>query len=114
MIRFKQVLITGVTMKRISEHNMLQNKRNKKQVAKQEEMKIDDDDVCEIIKEMYRRDKLNKEFDIGLISECEYDEDISENEEESSGDELESSLLVFTFVWYKRNKPSLIFLNIDY
>ena len=61
-------------------------------------MKIDDDDICEIIEERYRRDKFNKEFDIGLISECEYDEEISENEEESSGDELESSLLVFTFV----------------
>ena len=55
-------------MKRISDKNMLQNKCNKKQTAKQEVMKIDDDDVCEIIKEVYRRDKFDKEFDIGLIS----------------------------------------------
>ena len=32
-------------------------------------MKIDEDDACEIIEKIYRRDKLDKEFDIGLISE---------------------------------------------
>ena len=36
-------------------------------------MKIDDDKVYEIIEEIYRRDKFDKEFDIGLISECEDD-----------------------------------------
>ena len=51
-------------------------------------MKIDDDDVYQIIEEVYRRDNFDKEFDMGLISECEYDEDTSENEQESSGDEL--------------------------
>ena len=66
---------------------MLRNKRNKKQVAKQEEMKIDDDDICEIIEEVYRRDKFDKEFDIGLISECEEDGSNSEDEEESSGED---------------------------
>ena len=39
-------------------------------------MKIDDDDVCEISEEAYRRDKFDKEFNIGLISECEDDESI--------------------------------------
>ena len=38
-------------------------------------MKIDDDDdVCEIIEEVYRRDKFDKEFNIGLIPDCEDDE----------------------------------------
>ena len=32
--------------------------------------KIDNDDVCEIIEEVYRRDKFDKEFNIELISEC--------------------------------------------
>ena len=32
------------------------------------------------------RYKFDKEFDIGLISECEYDENSSGNEEESSGE----------------------------
>ena len=32
-------------------------------------MKIDDDDVCEIIEEVNRRDKFDKEFDVELISE---------------------------------------------
>ena len=50
-------------------------------------MKIDDDDVCEIIEEIYRREKFDKEFDIGLMSECEDDENISVDEEESSGDD---------------------------
>ena len=32
-------------------------------------MKMDDDDVCEIIEEVYRRNKFDKEFNIGLISD---------------------------------------------
>ena len=50
-------------------------------------MKIDDDDICEIIEAVYRRDKFDKEFDIGLISECEEDGSNSEDEEESSGED---------------------------
>ena len=46
-------------------------------------MKIDDNDVCEIIEEVHRREKFDKEFDIGLISKYEYDDDSSENEENS-------------------------------
>ena len=52
------------------------------------EMNVDDDDVYEIIEEVHRRDNFDKESDIGLISEYEYDEDTSENKEVSSGDEL--------------------------
>ena len=51
-------------------------------------MKIDDDDdVCEIIEEVNRRDTFDKQFNIGLISECKDDESISEDEKESSGDD---------------------------
>ena len=74
MIRLKQVLIIGVTMKMISDKNILPNKCNKKQATTQGATKIDDDDVCEIIEAVYRRDKFDKEFNIGLISECEDDE----------------------------------------
>ena len=81
MIRLKQVLITCVTTVEISENNMLPNKCNKKQAKNQGATKIYDDDVCEIIEEVYRRDKFDKDFDIGLISECEDDENISEDEE---------------------------------
>ena len=49
MIRLKQVLITGVTIMEISEINMLPSKCNKKQASNQGAMKIDDDDVCELI-----------------------------------------------------------------
>ena len=87
MIRLKHVLITGVTMKMISDKNMLPNKCNKKPATNQGAMKIDDDDVCEIIEEVYRRNKFGKEFNIGLISECEDDESISEDEEKISGDD---------------------------
>ena len=88
MIRLKQVLITGVTMMEISKNNMLPSKCNKKQVTNQGSMKINDDDVCEIIEEVYRRDKFDKDFNIGLISEYEDDESISEDEEESSSDDM--------------------------
>ena len=91
MIRLKQVLIIGatmtMTMTMISDKNMLPNKCNTKQATNQGATKIDDDDVCDIIEEVYRRVKFDKEFDIGLISECEDDENISEDEEESSGDD---------------------------
>ena len=77
MIKLKQVLITDVTMKMISDNNMLPNKCNKKQVKIQGAMKIDDDDddVCVV----YRKDKFDKELNIGLLSECEDDESISED-----------------------------------
>ena len=71
MIRLKQVLITGATLIEISEKNMLPSKCNKKQATNQGATKIDDDDLCEIIEEVYRRDKFDKEFDIGLIFKCE-------------------------------------------
>ena len=87
MKRLKKVLIRGVTMKMISENIMLPNKCNKKQATNQGAMKIDDDDVCEIIEEVYRRDKFDKDFNTGLVSECEDDESISDDEEESSGDD---------------------------
>ena len=86
MIRLKQVLITGATLIEISEKNMLPSKHNKKQATHQGAVKIDDD-VREIIEKIYRIDKFDKEFNIGLISECEDDESISEDEEESSGND---------------------------
>ena len=66
---------------------MVPSKCNKKEATNQRAMKIDDDDICEIIEEVYRRDKFDKEFDIGLISECEEDGSNSEDEEESSGED---------------------------
>ena len=50
-------------------------------------MKMDDEDIREIIEQVYRRDKFDKEFDIGLILECEEDESNSEDEEESSNED---------------------------
>ena len=89
MIRLKQVLMTGVTMMKITEKNMLPNKCNKKEAANQGAMKIDDEDISEIIEKVYRRDKFDKEFDIGLISECEEDGSNSEDEEESSDEDTD-------------------------
>ena len=95
-------------MKRIDEKNMLPNTCSKKQATSLDTMKIDDNDECEIIEEVYRRDKFDKEFDIGMISECEYDEKSSEDEKWSSGesnnedgDELRQILLVVAFLLYE-------------
>ena len=71
-------------MKRIDEENALPSTCNKKQTSNLDAINIDDNDVCGIIKE--RRDTFDKKYDIGLISECEYDENSSGNEEESSGE----------------------------
>ena len=87
MIRLKQVLVTGVTMMKIPEKNMLPKTCNRKEATNQGAMKIDDEDIKEIIEEVYRRDKFDKEFDIGLISECEEDGSNSEDEEENSDED---------------------------
>ena len=87
MIRLKQVLMTVVTMTKRTEDNIPPSKYNKKEATNQGAMKIDDDDICEIIEEVYRRDKFDKEFDIGLISKCEEDGSNSEDGEESSGED---------------------------
>ena len=52
-------------------------------------IKIDDEDTNEIIEEEHRRNKFDKEFDIGVVSECEYDDDSSFYKEESSDEEDE-------------------------
>ena len=57
MIRLKQGLMTCVTTMKITEENMLPSTCNKKEATNQGEMKIDDDDICEIIEEVYRKDK---------------------------------------------------------
>ena len=87
MIRVKQVLITGVMMMKITENNMLPSKCNKKEATNQGEMKIDHNDISEIIEEVYRRNEFDKESDIRLISKCEEDGRNSEDEEESSGED---------------------------
>ena len=99
-------------MKRIDEKNMLPNTCSKKQATSLDTMKVDDNDECEIIEEVYRR-----EFDIGMIFECEYDEKSSEGEEWSSGesnnedgDELRQILLVVTFILYEYDSEVIILL----
>ena len=74
-------------MKMISDNNMLRNKYNTKYATNQGATKIDDDDVYEIIEEVYWRDKFGKEFNIGLISECEDDKITSEDDEKGSGND---------------------------
>ena len=49
MIRLKQVLVAGVTMIKISEDNVLPNKCNRKEAKNQGAVKIDDEDIKEII-----------------------------------------------------------------
>ena len=73
-------------MNRIDETNTSSNTYNKKQVIILDTMKIYDHDIYEIIEEVQRRDKFDKDFDTGVISKCEYNKDSSENEERSSGE----------------------------
>ena len=51
-------------------------------VIKKNAMRLDDNDINEIIEKGHRRDKFHKGFDIDLIFEYEYDEDSSEMKEE--------------------------------
>ena len=54
------------------------------QVRRRQMIMIDDNDICGIIEGVHRMDKFDLYFDIGLISECKYDENSSENEEKSN------------------------------
>ena len=58
MIRLKQELITGVTMKMISDNDILPNKYNKKKATNQGAIEIDDDDICEIMEEVLQKRKV--------------------------------------------------------
>ena len=102
MIRLNQVLITGLKINRIDEMNIC----NRKQATNLDTMKVDDNDICEIIESVHRRDKFDIVFDIDIVSECEYNEGSSENEEESSGendnkeyDEIRQRLMVVIFYY---------------
>ena len=107
MIRLKYVLMIGVTMMKVTKENMLPNKCNKKEAANQGAMKIDDEDISEIIEEVYRRDKFDKEFDIGLISECEEDGSNSEDgEERRSSDVAMLRALVLKKLLVKLGAPA--------
>ena len=71
MIRLKQVLMTGVTMMKISEENMLSSKCNKKEATNQGAMKVDDDDICKKMGttgEADGEEVLNSLSDFGMIS----------------------------------------------
>ena len=50
-------------------------------------IKIDDEDTNEIIEEVHRRNKFDKDFDIGVVIECESDNDSSNNEDERIDEE---------------------------
>ena len=97
-------------MKRIGETNIPPNVYTKKQATNQEAMRIDDGDVYKTIKEVHKRDKFDKEFDIWLISVYEYDEDANEKEEESSDGELWQRLLVVNFALYYHDTKVINFL----
>ena len=91
-------------MNRIDEMNTC----NRKQATNLDTMKVDDNDICEIIESVHRRDKFDIVFDINIVSECEYNEGSSENEEESSGendnkeyDEIRQRLIVVIFLLYE-------------
>lgn len=53
----------------INEKNNLPIKYNKKHATSLGTTKIDNEDINGIIKEVQRRDKFDKEFDIGVVSE---------------------------------------------
>ena len=71
MIRLKQVLVIGVTMMKISEKNMLPKTCNRKEATNQGAMKIDDEDIKEIIEEVYRRNNDRGTWfylEVGLVN----------------------------------------------
>ena len=79
MIRLKEGFQTVLKVIMVDERNKLLSKYNK--TISLGTMKVNNDDTTEIIEEVYSRYKFDKEFYIGIISECKNDEDSSSNEE---------------------------------
>ena len=52
----------------VYEKNKLPSKFNKKYANNLVTMKINDEEMNEVIEEMYRRNKFDKYFDIGVVS----------------------------------------------
>ena len=71
-VRLKQVLLPNITMMNIDKINPLSKRCKKREAIKLGAQRMSNDDIDELLEEIYRRDKLDTEFDI------EYDrEDIS-------------------------------------
>ena len=75
------MLQTGLRIIRINEKNKLPIKYNDKNTTSLGAIEIDDEDMNEIIEEVRRRGKFDKEFHIGVVFEWEYDDGSSNNEE---------------------------------
>ena len=63
--------------------------RNMKKVTSVGTIKTDDEDMNGIIEEVHRRYKFDLGINIGVISECEYDDESSNNEERINEEEYD-------------------------
>ena len=83
IIRLKQVIKVDLRMGIINETKKLPYKCNKKQLTRLGVIKIQKDDIDDMIEEVYRRDKFDRDFDITFISEYDNNKDSSSSEGEN-------------------------------
>ena len=63
-VRLKQVLLPNITTIKIDKNNKLPKRCNKKQVEELGALLIRNDDIDELLEEIFRRDKFDTEFAI--------------------------------------------------
>ena len=118
MIILKQVLMAGVTMMKITEDNVLPSKCNKKEATNQRAMKINDDDICDIIEEVYRRDKFEKSLALDWYLNVKKTEAIVKVKKKVVAKiqiKFYWCLLLYYITMIKKSSTFFnIFLNIDY
>ena len=63
-VRLKQVLLPNITMMKIDKINILPKRYKKKEAKKLGSIRMSKHNIDELIEEIYRRDKLDTDFDI--------------------------------------------------
>ena len=63
-VRLKQVLLPDITMTKIDKLNILPKRCQRKEAKQLGDIRMSNDNIDEIIEEIYRRDKLDTYFDI--------------------------------------------------
>ena len=63
-VRLKQVLLPNITMMKIDKINILPKRCKKKKAKKLGSIRMSKHNIDELIEEIYRRDKLDTDFDI--------------------------------------------------
>ena len=78
-VRLNQISLPNIIITNINKNNKLPKRCNKKQAEKLESLRIRNDDIDELLQELFRRDKFDTEF--GIEDDVEYSENTNKDYE---------------------------------